>query len=194
MKSLEDSFSSIRLMNNFSFESLQEQLTEFGDLERIYSRLGLRSARPRDLSVMRDSLTRLPELQRSLAAIESPELKNLASTVGEFPSLESLLCSAIEENPPVVIREGGVIANGYDDQLDELRALSSNAGQFLIDLEQREKSRTGVSTLKVGYNRVHGYYIEISKGQAETELPIEYQRRQTFKKRRALYYTRTKRI
>ena len=91
------------------------------------------------------------------------------------------MCSSDLQNPPVVIREGGVIANGFDEALDELRDLSSNAGQYLVDLEIKERQRTGINSLKVGYNRVHGYYIEISKGQADTELPAEYIRRQTLK-------------
>src|SRR5690606_9399094 len=103
-----------------------------------------------------------------------------ASAISEFPDYVTLLSSALEDNPPVVIREGGVIARGYDSELDELRDISTNAGDFLVRLEEQEKQRTGLSTLKVGYNRIHGYYIEISKGQA-VEAPPEYIRRQTLK-------------
>ncbi|MFK7862683.1 MAG: DNA mismatch repair protein MutS [Pseudohongiellaceae bacterium] len=169
------------LIENYHFENLQEQLKQFGDLERILARLGLRSARPRDLAVLRDSLCLLPDLQLNLEKISNDPLAGLADTISEFPDQAKLLTFAIEENPPVVIRDGGVIAKGFDEELDELRELSSNAGQFLVDLEIKEKERTGISTLKVGYNRVHGYYIEVSKGQASGEFPAEYIRRQTLK-------------
>lgn len=169
------------LIEDYNFEPLQEQLKQFGDLERILARLGLRSARPRDLAVLRDSLGLLPALQTKLNKIQCPPLSSLATSIAEFPDQVELLSRAIEENPPVVIREGGVIAAGFDEELDELRNLSSNAGQFLVDLEVKEKERTGISTLKVGYNRVHGYYIEVSKGQANGEFPAEYIRRQTLK-------------
>lgn len=169
------------LMADFHFEQCAEVLARIGDLERILARLGLGSARPRDLARLRDGLAALPDLQRLLAAIEAPELSQLATRIGEFPAQTDLLTRAIEDNPPVVIRDGGVIAAGYDAELDELRNLSSNAGDFLVQLEQREKQRTGSSTLKVGFNRVHGYYLEISKGQAGGELPADYQRRQTLK-------------
>lgn len=169
------------LKSDYRFESLHEVLNNIGDLERVIARLGLRSARPRDLAKLRDGLKQLPELQRQLAGMGTGYVEKLATRIGEFPQQSELLERALEENPPVVIREGGVIAAGYDAELDELRNLSSNAGQYLVDLEQREKERTGLGTLKVGYNRVHGYYIEISKGQADTELPAEYVRRQTLK-------------
>ena len=169
------------LMQNYNFETLRDTLANIGDLERILARLGLRSARPRDLARLRDGLALLPELQQQLAQVDSEPVARLATSISEFPDQAGLLQRAILDNPPVVIREGGVIAEGYDSELDELRNLSSNAGQFLVDLEQREKQRTGSSTLKVGYNRVHGYYIEISKGQAGGELPAEYVRRQTLK-------------
>ena len=169
------------LMRDYHFEALTEVLAGIGDLERILARLGLRSARPRDLAKLRDGLGQLPALQSKLAATASDTLGELAAKIAEFPEQHALLIRALEEDPPVVIREGGVIANGFDAGLDELRNLSSNAGQFLIDLESKEKARTGIATLKVGYNRVHGYYIEISKGQAGTEMPAEYIRRQTLK-------------
>lgn len=169
------------LKNDYRFEALHETLRSIGDIERIIARLGLRSARPRDLAKLREGLTQLPQLQQQLGNIDSNYVVDLAGRIGEFPQQAELLTRALEENPPVVIREGGVIAAGFDAELDELRNLSSNAGQYLVDLEQREKERTGISTLKVGYNRVHGYYIEISKGQADTELPAEYVRRQTLK-------------
>jgi len=169
------------LIQNHQYETLGELLKSIGDLERILARLGLRSARPRDLAKLRDGIALLPELQQILSKISCQELQSLAVRISEFPRQSALLHQALEENPPVVIREGGVIAKSYDAELDELRNLSSNAGQYLIDLELRERERTGLSTLKVGYNRVHGYFIEISKGQAAAELPAAYIRRQTLK-------------
>lgn len=172
------------LADNYHFETLQPLLKNVGDIERILSRVALRSARPRDMARLRDALNVLPDLQSALAPIsdtaDCARLRSLQLAIAEFPALASLLSNALIENPPVVIREGGVIAEGFDAELDELRTLSSNAGQYLIDLELREKQRTGLSTLKVGYNRVHGYFIEVSKAQAN-EMPADYQRRQTLK-------------
>jgi len=168
------------LINNYQYENIQTLLEQIGDLERIVARIGLRSARPRDLVKLRDALALLPDLQLILKDIESPQLDTLALGIGEHPELHNTLISAVKENPPVVIREGGVIATGYDAELDELRSLSSTAGDFLTKLEQDEKTRTGISTLKVGYNRVHGYYIEISRLQSE-QAPADYIRRQTLK-------------
>ena len=169
------------LIADYQFEPIAEILKGIGDLERILARLGLRSARPRDLAMMRDSLLLLPLLQEALKKVQHESINQLAKRINSFPEQTSLLQKAIEENPPVVIREGGVIAKDYDNELDELRNLSSNAGQYLINLEIKEKEKTGLSTLKVGFNRIHGYYIEVSKGQAHAELPPEYMRRQTLK-------------
>ena len=168
------------LIDQYHFETLHEQLKQIGDQERILARVALRSARPRDLARLRDGLIILPSLQDTLKTISSPLLEQLAGDIAEFPTLSSLLMRSIIDNPPVVIREGGVIAEGFDTELDELRNLSTNAGQYLVDLEVREKNRTGIATLKVGFNRVHGYYIEISKGQSDA-APAEYIRRQTLK-------------
>ena len=168
------------LKTDYLYEPLRELLDNVGDLERILGRVALYSARPRDLARLRDSLTLLPELQETLGQRITPHLGKLARQIGTFPELESLLCRAVCDNPPVVIREGGVIAEGYDAELDELRALSSNAGDYLVQLELRERERTGISTLKVGYNRVHGYYIEISRVQS-ANAPADYIRRQTLK-------------
>ena len=170
-----------KLISDYHFESIADLLNLIGDLERILARVGLRSARPRDLARLRDSYEIFPSLQDNLKNIDDRSITQLGSRIASFPEQLDLLKRAIEENPPVVIREGGVIAEGYDTELDQLRDLSKNAGQYLIDLEVREKERTKLSTLKVGFNRVHGYYIEISKGQAESELPPEYIRRQTLK-------------
>lgn len=168
------------LLHNYQFESLRETIKPVGDMERILARVALRSARPRDLSRLLQSLAVLPSLQQLGKAIESTPIGQLMTEAGEYPVLCEELQRAIVENPPVVIREGGVIAEGYDAELDELRALSNNAGQFLIDLETQERERTGISTLKVGYNRVHGYFIEISKAQSD-QAPVNYIRRQTLK-------------
>ncbi|MES2623931.1 MAG: DNA mismatch repair protein MutS [Pseudomonadota bacterium] len=164
----------------YAHDQLHPLLRQIGDIERILSRIGLRSARPRDLARLRDALLCLPVLHQLLNTLNSTHVNNLARDIREFPELAALLLAAIEENPPVVLREGGVIAAGFDAELDELRNLSSNAGEFLIRLEEQEKARTGLSTLKVGYNRVHGYYIELSRMQSET-VPGDYIRRQTLK-------------
>jgi len=172
------------LIEHYRFETLHPLLHQIGDIERILSRVGLRSARPRDLARLRDALLGLPALHAALNSIlqasDAPRLSALQKQIGDYPTLAALLERAIEQAPPAVIRDGGVIATGYDAELDELRNLSSNAGQFLVDLEVREKQRTGLSTLKVGYNRVHGYFIEVSKAQADA-MPADYQRRQTLK-------------
>ncbi len=149
-------------------------------MERILSRIALRSARPRDLERLKTALHQLPQIQSLLENCDTSHLSSLATNISTFPELADLLLRAIKENPPVVIRDGGVIAEGYDAELDELRGLSENAGSYLIDLETRERERTGIATLKVGYNRVHGYYIEVGKVQ-QFEIPAEYQRRQTLK-------------
>lgn len=168
------------LLTDALFQSVQTQLRHVGDIERISSRIALKSARPRDLVVLRQTLAVLPELQACLAVHELPELDRLAQQIGEYPELVALLQQAIIDNPPVLIRDGGVIAPGYSAELDELRYLSQHADQFLIDLEAREKAATGINTLKVNYNRVHGYYIEISH-QHNTKIPAHYHRKQTLK-------------
>ena len=160
--------------------AMHDTLSEVGDLERILARVALKSARPRDLIELRHTMGVLPTLQQYLSSCSVDLLQQLAQQIGEFPALYAILAKALVDNPPVTIRDGGVIAAGYDQELDELLALSENAGSFLIELEEREKKRTGLSTLKVGYNRVHGYYIEISRLQAE-QAPTEYIRRQTLK-------------
>jgi DNA mismatch repair protein MutS len=159
-------------LQNQRYHKLQELLREIGDIERILARVALKSARPRDLVQLRRAVEIFPQLRDSI-----PEF---AEKITLFPELSNLLKCAVIENPPMIIRDGGVIADGYHKELDELRQLSENAGQYLIDLETRERQRTNIATLKVGYNRVHGYYIEISQAQSKN-APIEYQRRQTLK-------------
>lgn len=159
---------------------IQECLKAVGDIERILSRVALRSVRPRDLKQLEISLSRVPDLKKLLKTTESPLLEDLGNKISAHVVERDLLQRAIIENPPMLIREGGVIAPEYDTDLDELRAIANNADQYLLDLEAKEKERTGIQTLKLGYNRVHGYYIEISKAQAE-KAPAEYIRRQTLK-------------
>jgi DNA mismatch repair protein MutS len=172
------------LLENHNFETIADVLRGIGDMERILARMAIRSARPRDFANLRDALEQLPRLnaavQSLLAQQFSPLLNDLNGQISEYPELHTLLTRAIIDTPPVVIRDGGVIAPGYDAELDELRSLKENAGQYLLDLELRERERTGINTLKVNYNRVHGYYIEVSKSQANN-VPDDYTRRQTLK-------------
>ena len=161
-------------------EELAPHLKAIGDVERILARVALLSARPRDLAKLRDALAVLPALKLSLAQSEAAHLQALSASCQPQPDLLALLQRALVENPPAVVRDGGVIDAGYDSELDELRSISENAAGFLLKLETEERQATGLSTLKVGYNRVHGYYIEISKVQAES-APAHYMRRQTLK-------------
>jgi DNA mismatch repair protein MutS len=168
------------LLERYRFEQLQPLLKEIGDIERILARIGLRTARPRDLARLRDALSALPELQNNMQDLVASHLNELAANIKTYPELADTLVRAIVDTPPAVIRDGGVIKRGYDAELDDLQTLSENAGQFLMDLEAREKARTGLSGLKVGYNRVHGYFIELPRMQAE-QAPADYIRRQTLK-------------
>ncbi len=168
------------LLTGGALDDLQSRIDGVGDVERILSRVALRSARPRDLRQLCEALARLPELRNKLAALESPLLEELHGEITEHRAQHDLLARAIIDSPPMLIRDGGVIADGYDDELDDLRAIATNADQYLLDLEAREREQTGIATLKLGYNRVHGYYIEISKAQAD-KAPVEYVRRQTLK-------------
>jgi len=159
---------------------LQATLRDIGDMERILARVALRSARPRDLAQLRHALRELPALTAAIAELESPLLAELAKGCNAHDEESTFLESAIVEGPPVLLKDGGVLAPGFDTELDELRTISTDANQYLDDLEKRERKRTGLSNLKVGYNRVHGYYIEISRSQAES-APDDYIRRQTLK-------------
>ncbi|NDK38774.1 DNA mismatch repair protein MutS [Pseudoxanthomonas gei] len=157
---------------------LRERFRALGDIERILTRVALRSARPRDLSTLRDGLAMLPGIGAAIAALDSPRLQTLSAELGEHADTARLLAQAVAEQPPMKLSDGGVIATGHDAELDELRRLSTHADQFLIDLETRERASSGIGSLKVGYNRVHGYYIEISKALSE-RAPVHYTRRQT---------------
>ena len=185
------------LIDTHRHEPLRELLRGVGDLERILARIALRSARPRDLSTLRDGLAAAPGIARTLfpergsggttahdgAARKeqlSPLLAQLVERIGDHADSADLLARAIRAQPPVLLRDGGVIADGYDAELDELRRLSTHADQFLVELEEREKAASGIATLKIGYNRVHGYYIEIGKAHSD-KVPTHYTRRQTTK-------------
>jgi len=161
-------------------ESLPDLLRDIGDLERILSRIALGSARPRDLAQLRTATGLLPAIDLLLGPHDSPLLQSLRTALGNHRDTHGLLERALIEQPPLLIRDGGVLATGYDATLDELRDISENADRYLADLESRERTRTGLPSLKVGYNRVHGYYIELSRGQA-AQAPEDYQRRQTLK-------------
>ena len=161
-------------------EPIRVLLDDVGDIERILSRIGLATARPRDLAQLRSALHTVPPLREAVAGADSPRIHELTGASREFPEIAALLDRAVVETPPVLIRDGGVLAAGYDAELDELRRLSTDADAFLEALEARERERTGVTNLRVGYNRVHGYYIELSKAQSE-RAPPDYIRRQTLK-------------
>ena len=155
-------------------------LEGLGDLERILARVALGTARPRDLVQLRDGLGRLPALKTLLGAFDSPRLGALDAECAVHTGEHALLRRAVADEPAAALREGGVIAPGYDAELDELRDASTNADRFLDELERRERERSGIGSLKVGYNKVHGFYIEIGKAAART-APEDYIRRQTLK-------------
>ncbi len=168
------------LLNNQLAMDIQFCLNSIGDIERIMSRLALLSARPRDLETLKNSLAVLPELQNILQQNQTPFIQQLSTNINTHPQIVELLTCAICENPPMLIRDGGFIKEGYNKELDELRALSKNANAFLEQLELREREQTGIKTLKVNYNRVHGFYIEISRLQSDN-VPAHYTRKQTLK-------------
>ena len=164
-----------------AYMTLRDTLNDVGDVERILARVALYSARPRDLARLRDALNTLPALEQQLGGVESGStLDNLRPHIRPYPDIADQLSRALIENPPVVIRDGGVIADGYDAELDEHRGMAENAGSYLVQLELRERERTGLANLKVGYNRVHGYFIELPRSQAQ-QAPADYIRRQTLK-------------
>jgi DNA mismatch repair protein MutS len=174
-------FESIQqLLEHDLFEPLMELLAGIADLERILTRVALGSARPRDLVAMRQSLAQVPAIQKAISASGSDDLEITLGELPSFPDIYALLERAIEAEPPVLIRDGGVIARGYDSELDRLRSLSENANEFLLDYEKSQKETTGISNLKVGYNRVHGYFIEVSHSQ-QHRVPDNYTRKQTLK-------------
>lgn len=162
------------------FTDLQPTLKQVGDIERILARLALRSARPRDMARLRHAMQQLPELESLTASLTHPYLVKLAQFAAPIDEVCELLERAIKENPPVVIRDGGVIAEGYNEELDEWRKLADGATEYLEKLEADERERHGIDTLKVGYNAVHGFFIQVSRGQSHL-VPPHYVRRQTLK-------------
>ncbi|WP_147199548.1 DNA mismatch repair protein MutS [Pantoea sp. CCBC3-3-1] len=178
-KTLSNRQQSIGALQDFSAE-FTPLLRQVGDLERILARLALRTARPRDLARMRHAFQQLPQLDALLIDSETPHLQTLRQQMGQFDELRDLLERAVVESPPVLVRDGGVIAPGYNAELDEWRALADGATDYLDRLEIREREKLGLDTLKVGFNAVHGYYIQVSRGQSHL-VPINYVRRQTLK-------------
>jgi DNA mismatch repair protein MutS len=158
---------------------IQKLLRRFADVERITGRIALRNARPRDLSSLRDSLALLPELAGAIPS-GTPLLDKLIADLETPAECLALLKRAVLEEPASMVRDGGVIADGYSKELDELRTLQTHSGEFLAELEARERSRTGIPSLRVAYNSVHGFYIEITNAHA-SKVPADYRRRQTLK-------------
>jgi DNA mismatch repair protein MutS len=168
------------LIDQRRFQGLRLLLQDFGDVERILARVALRSARPRDLTQLRSSLAVLPALHAALAPLDSPLLRELHARMHIHGEVLALLSRAIAEEPATLVRDGGVMAAGYDAELDELREIATHTDEFLLKLEQRERERTGIGSLKLGYNRVQGFFIEVSRRDAES-VPPDYLRRQTVK-------------
>lgn len=168
------------LLLSTELDTLRDELRQICDIERISTRIAMHTARPRDLAQLLQSLAILPAMRARARRLDSPRIAELVASINEHPALTALLARAIVDSPPLLIRDGGVIAAGYDTELDELRGLSDDADRFLIDLERRERERSGLPSLKVGYNRVHGYYIEINRSQSDV-VPDDYSRRQTLK-------------
>ncbi|MBI2311081.1 MAG: DNA mismatch repair protein MutS [Betaproteobacteria bacterium] len=162
------------------YRKVQEALGRCADIERITARIALRSARPRDLSGLRDSLLEFPDLGGVLAGATAPRLARFAADLVPDPGLVALLRQRLRPEPGTLLKDGGVIADSFDAELDELRAIQDNCGDFLLQMEARERSRTGIASLKVEYNRVHGFYIEVTRAQSD-KVPEDYRRRQTLK-------------
>jgi DNA mismatch repair protein MutS len=167
-------------ISNELYQKGHELLKNIGDIERILSRIAIKTARPRDLLKLGIALNNLPEIQNYLSTFNNPQISKLSAVISEHPQLADLLTRAIVSEPPVLIRDGGVIAPGYNTELDELRSLKDNANQFLLDLEIKEKEKTNIPTLKVSYNKIHGFFIEVSKSYSD-QVPNHYMRRQTLK-------------
>ncbi len=168
------------LIDRRRFEMLLEALRAISDIERILSRVALRSARPRDLAQLRAALAALPALRRAVATLDSPLLQGIHRRIGEHADIATLLHRAIAAEPPAFLRDGDVIAPGYDAELDELRLIATNTDEFLLALERREQERSGIAGLKLGFNRVQGFFIEVSRRDAE-RVPKDYVRKQTVK-------------
>ena len=168
------------LLDGRELDMLRTQLRGIVDIERIAARIALRTARPRDLSGLRDSLALLPALAEAISGFESPLWVGSRAGLTLPPALHALLARAIAAEPATALRDGGVIATGYDAELDELRSLQTDSGAFLLAMEERERARTGIANLKVEFNRVHGFFIEVTNAQT-AKVPDDYRRRQTMK-------------
>ena len=160
--------------------SLAAALRRAIDVERVVSRIALRTARPRDLAGLRETLALLPQIAAAVAPLEAPLIADCARALACDPRWHMLLARAIAPEPSAQLRDGGVIADGFDAELDELRTIDAGCSQFLLDLEWRERERSGIANLRVEYNRVHGFYIEVTHANAE-RVPEDYRRRQTLK-------------
>jgi len=170
-----------KLINNQDYLSIQPFLKIVGDIERPLTRISMGSARPRDLSKLSTALNVIPDIKCLISSIEAKIFHRINIEMDHHESIKDLLKNAIIENPPHLIRDGGVIAKGYDSLLDELRSIKDNASMHLLEIEKKERDNSGIATLKVGYNRVHGYFIEISKSQSVDEMPAHFVRKQTLK-------------
>ena len=168
------------LKDSFAYTNIQEALQYTSDIERIISRVALNTSKPKDLVALKETLATLPNLKSHLGKIKNVELENINANISELTELLELLEQSIIETPPATIRDGGIVKEGFDAELDRLKKIKDNAYDFLAKFEMEQKERTGINTLKVGYNRVHGYYIEMSKAYAD-KAPAEYVRRQTLK-------------
>ncbi|HEY5103173.1 MAG TPA: DNA mismatch repair protein MutS, partial [Steroidobacteraceae bacterium] len=168
------------LIHGRHFENLRAKLGGVGDVERILARVALRSARPRDLAQLRTSLSLLPALRELAAAIDSPAIAAVRARIGEHSDTLNLLTAAIAPEPATFLRDGDVMATGHDADLDELRRIATHTDDFLLELETRERARSGIGTLKLGFNRVQGFFIEVARRDAE-RVPKDYLRRQTVK-------------
>jgi len=168
------------LLDTRLYEELRTLFRSVGDVERILARVALGSARPRDLTTLRQALGVLPEIKNILISSKREFLEQCGEQIECLPDIFDLLSAGLVDEPPVLIRNGGVIAEGYDTELDELRGLSENADAFLTEYENRQKEESGIPSLKVGYNRVHGYFIEITHAHTD-KVPLHYKRRQTLK-------------
>lgn len=169
------------LINNQDYQSIQPFLKIVGDIERPLTRISMGSARPRDLSKLSAALEVVPEIKAFVSELNAKIFSRINAEIDHHESIKLLLKNAIIENPPHLIRDGGVISEGFDSLLDELRSIKDNASTHLLEMEKRERIASGIATLKVGYNRVHGYFIEISKSQSLGEVPAHYVRKQTLK-------------
>jgi DNA mismatch repair protein MutS len=161
-------------------EAIRAVIRDWADVERIVTRIALKTARPRDLSALRDALTTLPQLHARVAQLQTPALARLSEAFRLESRIHAGLQDSIKDEPATSLRDGGVMRDGFDAELDELRGMQSNASGFLLELEKRERERTGINNLRVEFNRVHGFFIEVTQGQLD-KVPDDYRRRQTLK-------------